>query len=174
MRPKNEAKLNKIKKVSIIFRLICKGLLVVIGLLGLGSIVSVTFGVGGIDFEGSVFRTSNLSLPHRLLLGVVTVVTWGIAFNGFYHLHRLFGNYSREEVFTRDSVRQLRRFGVASVLWGVMSFLWIASLAISMNPAKTFRADADASSIVVGVAIIVIAWFMDMAVDLREENELTI
>jgi hypothetical protein len=55
-----------------------------------------------------------------------------------------------------------------------MSFLWLASLAISMYPAKTFRGNADASSIVVGGAIIVIAWFMDMAVDLREENDLTI
>lgn len=174
MRPENQAKLNKIRKVSVIFRLICKGVLALITFIGLGSIVCVTLGIGGIDFDGALFQTSGLSFIHRLLLGVVTVVTWGIAFKGFYHLHRLFGNYSRGEVFTRDSVGQLRKFGVASVLWGVMSFLWLVSLAISMHPAKTFRGGADASSIVVGVAIIVIAWFMDMAVDLREENDLTI
>jgi len=174
MRPENQVKLNKIKKVSIVFRVICKGLLALITFIGLGSVVSVTFGVGGVDFDGTLFQTSGLSFTHRLLLGVVTVVTWGIAFNGFYHLHRLFGNYSRGEVFTRGSVSQLRKFGMASVLWGVMSFLWLASLAISMHPAKTFRGNADGSSIVVGAAIIVIAWFMDMAVDLREENDLTI
>jgi Protein of unknown function (DUF2975) len=174
MRAESQAKVNKIKKVSIVFRVICKGLLALVTLLGLGSIVSVTLGVGGVDFQGTVFRTLGLSLSHRLLLGAVTLVTWGIAFKGFYHLHRLFGNYSHGEVFARDSVGQLRKFGVASVLWGVMSFLWLASLAISMHPAKSFRGDADASSIVLGVAIIVIAWFMDMAVDLREENDLTI
>jgi UDP-N-acetylmuramyl pentapeptide phosphotransferase/UDP-N-acetylglucosamine-1-phosphate transferase len=53
-----------------------------------------------------------------------------------------------------------------------MSFLWLLSLAISMHPAKTFRGNGDALAI--GAVIIVIAWFMDMAVDLREENDLTI
>jgi hypothetical protein len=37
---------------------------------------------------------------------------------------------------------------------------------------KSFQAHFDAFGI--GAIIIVIAWFMDMAVDLREENELTI
>jgi hypothetical protein len=53
-----------------------------------------------------------------------------------------------------------------------MGFLWISSLALSVHPAKTFQGHAD--SLGIGIVIIVIAWFMDMAVDLREENELTI
>ncbi|HLW82765.1 MAG TPA: DUF2975 domain-containing protein [Candidatus Acidoferrales bacterium] len=174
MGPEIQQKLRKIKTASIIFRAITKGLLALTAFLGLGCLVSVTLGIGGVDFDGALFQTFGLSLAYRLFLGIVTAVTWAIAVKGFYHLHRLFGNYSRGGVFTRDSVSQLRKFGIASVLWGVMSFLWLASLAISMHPAKTFRGNADASSIVLGVAIIVIAWFMDMAVDLREENELTI
>jgi hypothetical protein len=53
-----------------------------------------------------------------------------------------------------------------------MSFLWILSLALTAQPMKSFQAHFDAFGI--GAIIIVIAWFMDMAVDLREENELTI
>jgi hypothetical protein len=113
-----------------------------------------------------------LTLAHRLILGAVTAVTCGVLLKCFYHLHRLFGNYSRGEIFTRESVGQLRQFGIACLLWGVMNFLWISSLAFSMRPPQTFQ--AHAGSFGIGVVIVVIAWFMDMAVDLREENELTI
>jgi hypothetical protein len=53
-----------------------------------------------------------------------------------------------------------------------MNFLWVSSLALSAHPAETFHGHGD--SLAIGTVIIVIAWFMDMAVDLREENELTI
>jgi hypothetical protein len=75
-------------------------------------------------------------------------------------------------IFTRESVSQFRQFGIACLLWGVMNFLWRLSLALSVHPSKSFRGHTD--SFVIGIIIIVIAWFMDMAVDLREENELTI
>lgn len=172
MRTEIQAKLQKIKKVSTILRAICKGLLAIITLIGLGGVVCVTFGIGGINYDNMIFRTNELTLGHRLILGAVTAVAGWALFKCFYHLHRLFGNYSRGEIFTRESVGQLRQFGVACLLWGVMSFLWVLSLALSVHPAQSFQGHIDAFGI--GAIIIVIAWFMDMAVDLREENELTI
>ena len=172
MRPEIEARLRKIKKTSIVFRAICVGLLALVTLIGLGGVVVVTSGVGGINYDGRIFRSAGLTLGHRLILGAVTAAAWGVLFNCVYHLYRLFGNYSRGEIFTRGSVGQLRKFGIACVLWGVISFLWLLSLAISAHPAQTFPGHAD--SLVIGAVVIVIAWFMDMAVDLREENELTI
>jgi hypothetical protein len=172
MRPEIQAKLQKIKKVSSIFRMICKGLLALVTLLGLSGVVVLTSGIGAINFDGKVFQTAGLTLGHRLILGAVTVVTWGVLLECFYHLHQLFGNYSRGEIFTRECVGQLRKFGIACLLWGVMSFLWGLSLAISVHPTQTFPAHVD--SLAIGAVIIVIAWFMEMAVDLREENELTI
>jgi hypothetical protein len=172
MRPEIQAKLQKIKKASIIFRAICKGLLALVTLIGLGGVVVVTFGVGGINYDNRIFQSAGLTLGHRLILGAVTALTWAVLFKCFYHLHQLFGNYSHGEIFTRESVSQLRQFGIACLLWGVMNFLWGLSLALSAHPAKTFQGHADSFGI--GAVIIVIAWFMDMAVDLREENELTI
>jgi Protein of unknown function (DUF2975) len=172
MRPESEAKVNRIKKVSAMLRFICKGLLALVTFVGLCATAYVTFGIGRIDFDGMVFQTGGLSLGLRLTLGIVTVTTWSVLFKCLYHLHSLFGNYSHGEVFTRCSVGQLRQFGIGCVLWGVMSFLWLLSLATSMHPMKTFRGDADALAI--GAVIILIAWFMEMAVDLREENDLTI
>jgi hypothetical protein len=172
MRPEIQAKLEKIKKVSVILRVICAVAMVLIALIGLSCVVCVAFGVGGVNYDNVLFQTAGLTLAHRLVLGAVTALTFGILFKCVYHLHRLFGNYFRGEIFTRESVGQLRQFGIACLLWGAMNFLWLVSLATSTHPAKTFHGHAD--SFVIGAVIILIAWFMDMAVDLREENELTI
>jgi hypothetical protein len=172
MRTATQAKLQKISKVSIILRVICKGLLALITLVGLSCVVCVVFGVGGVNYDHAIFRTAELTLGHRLILGAVTALTFAVLFKCFYHLHGLFGNYSRGEIFTRESVGQLRQFGIACLLWGVMNFFWGVSLAISVHTPTTFEGHAD--SFVIGAVITVIAWFMDMAVDLREENELTI
>ena len=172
MQTGTQAKLQKIKKVSIIFRVICKVLLALVALLGLCGVLCVAFGVGGINYDNVLFQTAGLPLGRRVILSVVTALAFGVLFKCFYHLHRLFGNYSRGEIFTRESVGQLRQFGISCLLWGVVNFLWVSSLALSAHPARTFHGHAD--SLAIGTVIIVIAWFMDMAVDLREENELTI
>jgi hypothetical protein len=172
MQTDTQAKLQKIKKVSIIFRVICKVLLALVALLGLCGVLCVAFGVGGINYDNVLFQTAGLPLGRRVILSVVTALAFGVLFKCFYHLHRLFGNYSRGEIFTRESVGQLRQFGISCLLWGVVNFLWVSSLALSAHPARTFHGHAD--SLAIGTVIIVIAWFMDMAVDLREENELTI
>jgi hypothetical protein len=172
MKPETQAKLQKIKRVSRICRMVCKVLLVLIAVVSLICVVCVACGVGGINYDNTIFITAELPLELRLILGAVTAVLFGTLFKCIYHLHRLFGNYSRGEVFTKESVGQLRKFGVACLLWGVMSFLWVLSLALTANPMKSFQAHFD--SFAIGAIIIVIAWFMDIAVDLREENDLTI
>jgi len=172
MKPEIQAKLQKIKKVSRIIRMICKVLLVLIALVSVLCVVCVAYGVGNINIDNMIFSTSGLTLSLRLLLGAITAVAFATLFKCVYHLHLLFGNYSRGEIFTRESVGQLRKFGVACLLWGVMSFFWVLSLALTANPMKSFQAHFD--SFAIGAIIIVIAWFMDIAVDLREENDLTI
>jgi uncharacterized membrane protein len=104
MRSEIQAKLQKIKKVSIIFRVICTGLMALIALVGLSCVVCVAFGVGGVNYDTIIFQTAGLTLGHRLVLGVVTALTFVTLFKCVYHLHRLFGNYSRGEIFTRESV----------------------------------------------------------------------
>src|ERR1700735_4847197 len=109
MRTEIQAKLQKIRKVSIIFRVICTGLLALIAFLGISCVVCVVFGVGGINYDSVIFTTAGLTLGRRIILGAVTALTFGVLFKCFYHLHRLFGNYSRAEIFTRESVGQLRQ-----------------------------------------------------------------
>lgn len=167
-----QMKLQKIKRASTILRAICTGLLALIAFVGVGCVVSLGFGVGGVNYDNMIFGTASVTLDHRMILAVVSALALGALFLCFYYLQRLFDNYSRGEIFTRESITKLHRFGIACLLWGVMNFVWGASLATSAKPAKSFHAHFD--SLGIGTVIIVIAWFMEMAVELREENELTI
>lgn len=172
MQTEIQTKLGQIEKASKILRGMCTGLLVLTALVWVGAVACLAFGVGGINYDSVIFLTAGLTPGYRLILSTVTALTLGALFKCFYHLRRLFGNYARGEIFTRESVGQLRRFGVACLLWGVMNFVWGLSLVLSVHPARSFAGHFDSFGI--GLVIIVIAWFMDMAVDLREENELTI
>jgi hypothetical protein len=172
MRATSQMKLQRIERASRILRAICTGLLALIAFVGVCCVVCLGFGVGGVNYDNVVFGTAGAALGRRLILAGVSALAFGALFKCFYHLWRLFGNYTRGEIFTRESVGQLRRFGIACLLWGVMNFLWGVSLALSADPAKPYHAHLDAFGI--GVAIIVIAWFMEMAVELNEDKELTI
>lgn len=172
MHVENQAKLRKIKRASIAGRMISDVLLAVAGLIGVGAVVDAVSGIGGFNLAGWFFSTAGLGLGHRLLLGAIAALAWGILFKGILHLRRLFSDFTRGDIFTRHAVHQLRWFGIACVLWSVMKNIWMASLALSAHPMRTFPASADGFG--AGIVIIAIAWFMDMAVDLREENELTI
>jgi hypothetical protein len=172
MRTESQAKLTKIKKVSTVLRMLCKGLMMVVTFVGLACVVCATFGVGAVVYDNIAFRTAGLALGHRLLLGAITALAFAALVKCFFHLHQLFGDYSHGEIFTRASVGQLRQFGIACLLWGLMDIVWGVSLALSVHPRMPLRGDSD--SLVIGSTLIIIAWFMDMAVDIREENELTI
>ncbi|MGA9883830.1 MAG: DUF2975 domain-containing protein [Candidatus Acidiferrales bacterium] len=174
MRPENEARMRKIKRASSIARAICDALLALVALIGVGVVVDEVSGIGGINFVSSLFRTAGMGTGHRLILGVIAAATWGILFKGLYHLRRLFDDFARGKVFTRHAVAQLRWFGIACMLWPVMNFVWLFSIAASSQPWRTVAVPGNADAFGSGIVIIVIAWFMGMAVDLREENELTI
>jgi hypothetical protein len=63
--------------------------------------------------------------------------------------------------------------GVACVLWGVTKVLWVG-LSRALPGSGSGPAQVSAEIIPVGIIVIVVAWFMDMAVDLKEESELTV
>lgn len=172
MAPESESRLRKIKRASIVARCICDVLLAVVGLVGIGAVLDIVSGIGGINLPGWFFNTATLSLGHRLALAFSTAAAWGILLNGFLHLRRLFSDFTRGQIFTRHSVRQLRWFGVACLLWSVLNNVWMLSLAVSLHPIRTFPGNTNGFG--AGIVIVVIAWFMDMAVDLKEESEFTI
>ena len=174
MRPEDEAKIRKITRISRGLRAAYKGFLWLIVLQFGMAAVALLFNRGGsVGYFDEWFRVDELTLRHRMLVLAMSAMASGIMFLSLYQLHQLFGNYSHGEIFTRDSVRHLRWLGIACVLWGVTKVLWVGLWhVLTPHSPHSFQVSADA--IPIGIMIIVVAWFMDLAVEMREENELTV
>jgi hypothetical protein len=172
MKPESETRLKKIQQVSNILRAICKvGFAVVIGVF-LAAVVAILSGRGSASFADDSVPLAPLSATGRLVLAAATVLLLAVGLKGFYHLHRLFGNYGRGDILTGESAGQIRQLGITVLLWYVANILW-AVTAASIEPTPfsiQFRSDA----LVTGPIIIVISWFMGMAAEMREESALTI
>jgi hypothetical protein len=201
MRPENEVRLRKIRRISGILRAICKVFFVppvVLTLLALSALV-IDRGVG-FGLDNYTFMVQALSIRSRFVVGAYFTLRWGAMFLCVYRLHRLLGNYSRGEIFSRDSGRQIRQWGIACVLWGAMKFLWVfvpgavlphplpiavkGHIAVMSREVKVQSGDMFVNGMPVqahggdlmlnGLIIIGISWFMEMAVEIREENDLTV
>ena len=174
MRPENEVKLRRIRRISGILRAGCKGLLVLIVIGYLMALVAVLANRGGsVGYFDLWFRISDLTPSDRLLLVAMSTLTSAVWMWCIYQLHQLFGNYSRGEIFTREAVGHLRQMGVACVLWGVMKVLWVG-VGRALAGTTSVPVQLSAEIIPIGIIVIVVAWFMEMAVEMREENELTV
>ena len=113
-----------------------------------------------------------LTFPARLALAVATALMLAVSIKGFYHLNRLLSNYGRGDIFTAESAGQIRQLGITVLLWfGVNLLFAVTAAAIEPTP---FSIQFHGDSLVIGPIIIVISWFMEMAAEMREENELTI
>ena len=178
MRPENEARLRKIERISVFLRGICNVVLsfyvamVLVMLWGM-------FGGPGHDFMGGNyvnFHIHELTVRERLIVGGLWAATGGIMFMAVFHIRQLLGNYSRGEIFTRESARQIKQWGLACVVWGVIKFLWLG-IPHLVPAAHRVAGAAEFGALGVmlnGLIIVGFSWFTEMAVEMREENELTV
>jgi hypothetical protein len=169
-----ETKLQRIQRMSVLIRVVCTCLLVLASVGAAVAAIATLVGRGTtVSFFDQAIVVSELSSRGRLLVALVCLLTGAAFAKGLYHLRRLMTNYTRREIFTNDSARQIRQFGYSCVLWGFLKIAWVflPSL-VTTQPAHGVAISAD--SIVIGGAIVVISWFMDMATTLREENDLTV
>lgn len=175
MRPELETKLGKIRRFSQILRRLCRTMLVVFSVLLVASVVAIFMGGNStITAYDISFPLHSLGLQQRTLLAIAAAFGIGVGLKGLYHLERLFGDFARGEIFTINSATQIRQLGVTAVLWAVANLVWVAMAHAfeSQHLPHAFYFHAD--SIAIGVTVIVVSWFMEMAAEMREENELTI
>ena len=199
MKPETEQKLRNIKQVSMVLRAICKVLLALVTCASLAYVGLTLAGLGTISlFENTVhLQLSPLTFPIRLVLAVIAALMMSVLLKGLYHMHRLFGNSGRGDIFTTDSATQIRQLGITNLLWFGVQVLWgVAIVTLSQgslpttSPAFTFSDGLGVFAIsggplptsfqfrvdplIIGSLIIVISWFMEVAAEMREENELTV
>jgi hypothetical protein len=177
MKPETEKRLKKIKRISNVLRAICKVLLAIVICGFLVSMAAIIAGKGATlsFFDNSIpLQLAPLTVSARLLVVVMVALTMGVFFKGLYHLHRLFGNYGRGDVFTIDSAGQIRELGITALLGSGVNFLWcFTALALTQaHLPHEFQFHAD--GLFIGPVVIAISWFMEMAAEMREENELTV
>lgn len=172
--PEIETKLRRIERISSISRTICSALTVPVGILALVATGAAFISHDStVDYFGQTVALGDLTPGGRVILAVVILVTGAVAIKALWHLRHLLGNYSRREIFTADSARQLRNFGVSCMLWGIVKFAWaFLPLMVLVQRQQPIRVSGD--TFMIGFVIVLLSWFAEMAATLREENDLTI
>jgi len=174
MNSSNEAKLQKIERASGVLRTVCTVLFVPVAVIAAAATLSILAGwTAHISYHGQTFVPSELALQSRLILAAVGLGTAAVLLKALHHLRRLACNYARREIFTIDSARQIRQFGISCMLWGAVKLVWtFLPLLIGTNQSPVYSATTD--SILIGAIIIGLSWFAEMAAALREEVDLTV
>jgi len=181
MRPKDEVRLAKIRRISWVLSAIC--VLFMLGCL-IAFILSMTgpifrhgryWGNGILwqGYSGVEFKVYSLTARERVIVAISLVLEYGAAFFRGLQLFRLLGFYSRGEIFTADSARQLRLWGFACVAWGIVKIGWLL-LPLVIADSRHVQGLDLSSAVFVGLGIVALSWIMEMAVEIREENELTV
>lgn len=168
-------KLKKIERISTVLRAVCSGVLPLVGVLFGLAIVATLAGHHSISItvETQAFAVAGMNMRSRLILATALLASGVVLGKAVYHLRQLLDNYSRQEIFTAASARQIRNFGLSCILWGALKIGWaLLPFALLSNASHSFQLSLD--SLVIGFVVIGISWFAEMAAELREENELTI
>jgi hypothetical protein len=172
MKPETEKRLTKIKRMSNVLRVICKVGMVIATCVFIGAMAIILLGQGSINFYDNYVRLAPLSVSARLLLAIVTSLSMAVVVKGFYHLNRLLDNYGRGDIFTTESAGHIRQLGITTVLWYLSNLLWAFTAVATAQTRISLQFHSDC--LITGPIIIIISWFMEMAAEMREENELTI
>ena len=176
MSPKIGSRLNRIKTVSRIFRVITSILVVIWALLAalfvLGS-VKYALGGGGQPVPGTMqFHISfsphqtytvpfHISLP-VFLLGAVQLFLSGF---GLILLNRLFRLYERGYFFKTENIRCIKFLGL------IIVGIWLTKTILELMARQN---NIEGSGLVYGGLVVFIAWIMDEGRKISEEQELTV
>ena len=187
MKPRTEARLETVKRTSRSARRVCFWMMAFVSLAAAVTVVARltlpdaaepagwawTCEVDGLRGPCSELGPQVMMVFLVALLGGVT-----LALTALYRLARLFGNYSRGEIFTRASVREIRWIGYVLAAGAVLQLLlFVAVLALRADGGEwpiELRFDLPMVPILVASLVMLLSWVMDVGAEMREENELTV
>jgi Protein of unknown function (DUF2975) len=185
MNPRVEARLEQVKRTSRGARRACywlMGFVLLVAAVTAASRLTLppeapqawTCEVNGLRGPCGELEPQAMTVFLVALLGGVALTLMAL-----YRLARLFGNYSRGEIFTRGSAGEIRWIGYLCAAGAVLQLLlFVVALTLSADSRggwpMELRFDIPFVSILVASLIILLSWVMDVGAELREENELTV
>ncbi len=164
--PKPNARLNRIKKMSSLVKILFLFYFVVVGLVLALGYIKPPFQAGDQLF-GSL-----KNVPPELKL--YEALHYAIQLLGIIAFYRLLNLYEKGIIFSARNVSLIRQLGSYAIFYGV---LW-ACLPVFSNHTITFPTlplDILLSPwFIVGLLIVTVAWVMDEGRKIQEEQELTV
>ncbi len=128
-----------------------------------------------INIDNVKFKIDQLLPWHRLLLTGIVIMVIGVVGYGVRHFYRLFKLYEQGEIFGEDNVRHFAAIGKAMMMWFLVRVLINLSMFAHAEYAEMkLNFNLSISSLIIGIAIILISKVMDEGRKIREEQELTI
>lgn len=136
----------------------------------------------GIGANLAVLIQSPLSLSTRILAFIVSIIPCSVILYGLNQLIKLFKNYERGEVFTNDNVQRYKKLAYSLFAWVIAGICYDAliSLVLSFNNPPGQRVISinfegpDFVALVAGAVVLTIAYVMQEAHKLSDENKFTI
>lgn len=194
MSPETQEKLDKVKKYSASLRTVFAvawGILAFAGFIGLIIILTANESQRmptNIQFGDASFIGDEITWTVKIVVAIGLVLSLAIALKLLHHLRRLFGHYARGEIFTPETVRQIREIGIAVFLFtAVWGYELLADNVLGVPAAVRGAAEtgmevrgwgiglpAPLGPVLAGIMIVVVSWIMDVGRELREEQDLTV
>ena len=201
MNADTQTPIERLRKVSRVVRTLCTivmGLTIVLSLVVGAMLIPgnrILNECGTIKLSGAEGPVKvpfgQLTAAARVLITVVLVLAMAITMKGMYHLRKLFGHYADGNIFTIESVAQIRQLGMTFLLLAGLQLLYgpvAFALALLCGKTPTISVTFDIGvlipyaggnggmidSLAAAGLLILISWVMDTGRALREENELTV
>jgi hypothetical protein len=170
--PKTGFRLNRIRKVSGIFKAI-------FFVLALASVLATVLAVVALGWAFLDFFRRVSQPPHFKAewMAALAVVTDFISAAFTLACYKLFDLYSRGDLFTAEVVRSIRRIGVLfffTTLGGVLSRTVLPHSQPSFSQEFANSVLTAAVGLFSGILVLFIAWVMDEGRKIQEEQELTV
>jgi hypothetical protein len=112
----------------------------------------------------------------------VSMIPTGVVMYAFYQLIKLLGFYGKGTMFASENVITIRTLGKTIIAWEIANFLCSTVLGLLLTlhrgPGQRLLVvgvdNADIYALVAGFSVLTVAWVMDEARKIKEEQELIV
>jgi hypothetical protein len=155
-------------------------------LFALAPVLTIVFWIGvgmGNDVLGHSLPVEvdpDIPALHLAIACLVSMLPTAVFMYGLYHLIKLFGYYSAGVIFSHETVSAIRTLGKAIITWEVVNLVasMLLGIVLTFHRGTGQRLlvigvdNADLYALIAGFSVLTIAWVMDEARKIKEEQEL--